>query len=168
MREHSRDRGRLEDILKHSQNIEKIVNGISFEEFVKDIRIYYSVMKNVEVIGEAANMLTRHFRNEHTQLPWRQIIGMRHVLVHGYSNVSDEDLWLTATSEINPLRKQVEQYLSTIDWNEWQKEDDPYSETDNAAFKQAAYSARKMKEKGFDNRDIAEITGLTAEEIERL
>ena len=55
MREHSRDRGRLEDILKHSQNIEKIVNGISFEEFVKDIRIYYSVMKNVEVIGEAAN-----------------------------------------------------------------------------------------------------------------
>ena len=93
---------------------------------------------------------------------------MRHVLVHGYSNVSDEDLWLTATSEINPLRKQVEQYLSTIDWSEWQKEDDPYSETDNAAFKQAAYSARKMKEKGFDNRDIAEITGLTAEEIERL
>lgn len=168
MREHSRDRGRLEDILKHAQNIEKIVNGISFEEFVKDIRIYYSVMKNVEVIGEAANMLTRHFRNEHTQLPWRQIIGMRHVLVHGYSNVSDEDLWLTATSEINPLRKQVEQYLSTIDWNEWQKEDDPYLETDNAAFKQAAYSARKMKEKGFDNRDIAEITGLTAEEIERL
>lgn len=69
MREHSRDRGQLEDILKHSQNIEKIVNGISFEEFVKDIRIYYSVMKNVEVIGEAANMLTRHFRNEHTQLP---------------------------------------------------------------------------------------------------
>ena len=68
-------------------------------------------MKNVEVIGEAANMLTRHFRNEHTQLPWRQIIGMRHVLVHGYSNVSDEDLWLTATSEINALRKQVEQYL---------------------------------------------------------
>ena len=59
MREHSRDRGRLEDILKYAQNVELIVEGISFEEFTKDIRIYYSVMKNVEVIGEAANMLTR-------------------------------------------------------------------------------------------------------------
>ena len=62
MREHSRDQGRLEDILKYAQNVEKIMDGISYEDFTKDIRIYYSVMKNVEVIGEAANMLTRHFR----------------------------------------------------------------------------------------------------------
>ena len=53
MREHSRDRSRLEDILKYAQNIDLIMEGISFEEFTKDIRIYYSVMKNVEVIGEA-------------------------------------------------------------------------------------------------------------------
>ena len=62
MREHSRDQGRLEDILKYAQNVEKIMDGISYDDFTKDIRIYYSVMKNVEVIGEAANMLTRHFR----------------------------------------------------------------------------------------------------------
>ena len=54
MREQSRDRGRLEDILKYAKNVEQIVNGISYEQFVADIRIYYSVMKNVEVIGEAA------------------------------------------------------------------------------------------------------------------
>lgn len=62
MREHSRDRGRLEDIVKYAQNVSIIVSGISYEEFTQDIRIYYSVMKNIEVIGEAANMLTRHFR----------------------------------------------------------------------------------------------------------
>ena len=56
MREHSRDRGRLEDILKYAQNVEQIVSGITYEQFVADIRIYYSVMKNVEVIGEAANI----------------------------------------------------------------------------------------------------------------
>ena len=85
MREHSRDRGRLEDILKFAQNVEKIVNGISFDDFVNDIRIYYSVMKNVEVIGEAANMLTRDFKEKHTELPWRLIVKMRNVLVHGYA-----------------------------------------------------------------------------------
>ncbi len=46
MREHSRDRGRLEDILKYAQNVEQIISGISYEQFVADIRIYYSVMKN--------------------------------------------------------------------------------------------------------------------------
>lgn len=41
MREHSRDRGRLEDILKYAQNVNAIVRGITYEEFTKDIRIYY-------------------------------------------------------------------------------------------------------------------------------
>ena len=47
MREHRRDRGRLEDILKYAQNVEKIVSGITYDDFVGDIRTYYSVMKNV-------------------------------------------------------------------------------------------------------------------------
>lgn len=168
MREHSRDRGRLEDIVKYAQNVNVIISGISFEEFTKDIRIYYSVMKNIEVIGEAANMLTRHFREIHAELPWRQIVSMRNVLVHGYAQVSDADLWQTATNDIQPLCEQVQRYLSDTDWEEWQKGEDSYSEIDNAAYKQAVSSARKMKTKSYPVQDIAEITGLTAEEIEEL
>ena len=168
MREHSRDRGRLEDILKYAQNVEQIVSGITYEQFVTDIRIYYSVMKNVEVIGEAANMLTRHFRETHTELPWRLIVSMRNVLVHGYAQVSDADLWQTATSDIQPLREQVQRYLDNIDWEKWAKGEDPYTEIDNAAYKQAVESARRMKAKDYSVEDIAEITGLTAEEIEEL
>ena len=44
MREHSRDRGRLEDIVKYAQNVNVIISGISYDEFTKDIRIYYSVI----------------------------------------------------------------------------------------------------------------------------
>ena len=139
MREHSRDRGRLEDILKYAQNVEFIVDGISFDEFIKDVRIYYSVMKNVEVIGEAVNMLTRHFHETYTELPWRQIISMRNVLVHGYAQVSDADLWQTATNDIQPLREQVQQYLSEVDWEEWQKSVDPYTERE--------FDIRKMLKK---------------------
>ena len=168
MREHCRDYGRLEDILKYALNVEQIVSGITFDEFVKDIRIYYSVMKNIEVIGEAANMLTRHFREIHTELPWRQIVSMRNVLVHGYAQVSDADLWQTATNDIQPLREQVQHYLANIDWELWQQVDDPYTEIDNAAYKQAIESARRMKAKGFSYTDIVEITGLKSEEIESL
>ncbi len=168
MREHSRDRGRLEDILKYARNVELIVSGISYEQFVNDIRIYYSVMKNVEVIGEAANMLTRHFREEHTELPWRLIVSMRNVLVHGYAQVSDADLWQTATNDIQPLIQQVQYYLDNIEWEQWAKNENPFTETDNAAYKQAIETARKMKSKGFAVQDISEITGLTFEEIDKL
>ena len=168
MREHKRDRGRLEDILKYAQNVAQIINGITFDEFIDDIRTYYSVMKNVEVIGEAANMLTRHFRETHTELPWRLIISMRNVLVHGYSQVSDADLWQTATNDIQPLLQQVERYLAEVDWEQWQQGDDPYTEIDNAAYKQASETACRMKAKGYAVEEIAEITGLTAEEIEAL
>ena len=168
MREHSRDRGRLEDILKYAQNVEQIISGVSYEQFVADIRIYYSLMKNVEVIGEAANMLTRHFREEHCELPWRLIISMRNVLVHGYAQVSDADLWQTATNDIKPLREQVQRYLDEIDWQQWALGEDPYKEIDNAGYKQAVESAQRMKTKGYPVADIVEITSLTAEEIERL
>ena len=168
MREHSRDRGRVEGILKYAQNVEQIVSGITYEQFVADIRIYYSVMKNVEVIGEASNMLTRHFRETHTELPWRLIVSMRNVLVHGYAQVSDADLWQTATSDIQPLREQVQRYLADIDWEQWAQGKDPYTEIDNAAYKQAVESARRMKAKGYAIEDIAEITGLSCEEIEGL
>ena len=165
MREHRRDRGRLEDILKYAHNVELIMEGISFDEFIKDIRTYYSVMKNVEVIGEAASMLTRHFRETYSELPWRSIVSMRNVLVHGYAQISDIDLWQTATNDIHPLYRQVKRYLEEIDWDEWQQCEDPYTEIDNASYKQAVESARKMKAKGYAVEDIAEISGLTAEEI---
>ena len=49
----------MEDIRQFAINVETIIDGITYDEFVNDIRVYYSVMKNVELIGEAANMLTR-------------------------------------------------------------------------------------------------------------
>lgn len=59
MRERARDKGRLEDIVKYSSHVTEIIQGINFEAFESDIRIFYSVMKNIEVVGEAAFMLTK-------------------------------------------------------------------------------------------------------------
>lgn len=168
MREHSRDQGRLEDIRQYALNVETILEGVTFEEFVKDIKVYYSVMKNVEVIGEAANMLTRDFKEKHTELPWRLIVKMRNVLVHGYAQVSDTDLWQTATNDIKPLREQVERYLAETDWASWENEAQMLSEWDNSLYNNAVQTARKMKSKGFSLADIAEITGLTVEEINKI
>ena len=119
MREHSRDKGRLEDIVFYANNVKKILDGVSYDDFVNDIRIHYSVMKRIEFIGEAPNMLSRDFIDSYTGLQWKQIIGMRHVLVHGYAQVSNVDLWETAQNDIAPLCQKVLSYLDEIDWDAW-------------------------------------------------
>ncbi len=158
----------MEDIRQYALNVETIIEGITFDEFVSDIRVYYSVMKNVEVIGEAANMLTRDFKEKYTELPWRLIVKMRNVLVHGYAQVSDTDLWQTASNDIKPLREQIDKYLSEIEWDAWESEATEFVDLDNAQYSNAVQTARKMKSKGFSVDDIAEITGLSVPEINKL
>ena len=114
MREPSRDKGRLEDMVCYAENVIAFMEGITFEEFISNKLLYFAVLKNVEIIGEAAYMLSLTFKNTHPELPWNEIIAMRHVLVHGYSNISDRNLWFTATEDILPLKKQVEEYLKNM------------------------------------------------------
>ena len=123
MREKARDKGRLEDIIEYSHNVMKLIEGIPFNEFQKDIRTYYAVMKNVEIVGEAAYMLTPAFKETHPMTPWSVVQGMRHVLVHGYASIKPDTLYETATTGIPELCEQIEKYLANTDWEQWEKDD---------------------------------------------
>ena len=117
MRERINDRGRLEHIMTAIGNIEEFLQGYDYERFMADKILYYAVVKNVEIIGEAAYMLSLAFKGEHTDTPWNQIEKMRHVLVHGYYQILPEVLWLTINDDIPPLKTNVEKYLSEMDEN---------------------------------------------------
>lgn len=168
MRERARDKGRLEDIIEYSTNVSNLIEGYSLEALIADKRTYYSVMKNIEVVGEAAYMLTKAFKKSHPEIPWKVVQGMRHVLVHDYANVVPETLYDTAVNDMPPLRQQVEHYLVETDWNEWQSLADDFNDTADDVRKTNIENARKMKAKGYAIQDIAEITGLTTDEIEAL
>ena len=145
-----------------------LVEGYTFEALVSDKRTYYSVMKNVEVVGEAAYMLTKSFKKAHPATPWKFVQGMRHVLVHDYANIDDRELYNTAVNDMPILLKQVERYLAETDWDEWQSLPDDFEDTSDDARKANIEMARKMKAKGYAVEDIAEFTGLTGKEIEAL
>ena len=55
----------------------------------------------------------------HPEIPWKQVEGMRHVLVHGYSQVLPRILWATAKESIPEIKKQVERYLAETDWEHY-------------------------------------------------
>lgn len=92
---------------------------------------------------------------------------MRHVLVHDYANVVSATLYDTAINDIPKLRKQVEKYLIETDWKAWESVDDTFEDNKaDAVYEQNVKIAKKMKAKGYSNSDIADITGLSIEEIE--
>jgi len=130
MRERARDRGRLEDIIEYANNVTMLIEGYTLEALVNDKRTYYAVMKNVEIVGEAAYMLSKDFKSAHPETPWKTVQGMRHVLVHDYANIVSETLYDTAINDMIPLRQQVERYLEETDWDAWNTDTDGESDTD--------------------------------------
>ena len=168
MRERARDKGRLEDIIEYSNHVAKFMEGVSYETFNSDHLIYYAVMKNVEVVGEAALMLTKAFKAAHPKTPWKMIESMRHILVHDYALVISETLYDTAVNSVPEFRKQVEKYLAETDWNEWEKGEDLFNDTQDAVYKSIVGMAKNMRARGMSSEEIAEITGLSELEIEEL
>ena len=117
MREHSRDIERLRHIVDSIAHIEDFLRGRSLEQMECDVMRYHAVVYNIMIIGEAANMLTKEFRDNHREIPWRQIVDMRNVLVHGYYNTSSLFVWETYTNDLPSLKIQVEKYISELSEN---------------------------------------------------
>ena len=117
MREHSRDKERLEHILDAISVIENGLATYSKEELLNNRLLYYGLVKQIEIIGEAANMLTHEFRETHTEVDWRPIVAMRNVLVHGYYNTSPLFVWETYTNDLPFLKMQVEKYIAELSEN---------------------------------------------------
>lgn len=114
MREPARDKGRLEDIVQAIDYAIQFAENLSFDEFVNDKCRYFAIVKNVEIVGEASYMLSTEFKENHSELPWKQIVNMRHVLVHGYTNIMPDILWETVQQDLLPLKKQVLKYLEEL------------------------------------------------------
>lgn len=90
MREKPKDKTRLLHILEAVDNLFEFTKGITFEEYKSNKILRFAVIKNLEIIGEAAYLLTKGFRENHPDVEWNAVIGMRHVLVHGYYQIKDE------------------------------------------------------------------------------
>ena len=111
MREKIKDRGRLEHILSSIDIILNNKNRYEYEDVINDPIVFYGFVKHVEIIGEAVYMLTKEFRETHTEVEWDVIEGMRHVLVHGYYKIKPNQLWNTIENDIPKLKPLIESYI---------------------------------------------------------
>ncbi len=111
MREELRDPGRLEHILTAIDYCLEFSEGKTEDDLSEHDPLYYALAKNIEIIGEASYMLTPEFKSAHPRTAWKHIIAMRHVLVHGYFEISKGRLWSVIQNDLQPLRAQITEYL---------------------------------------------------------
>jgi uncharacterized protein with HEPN domain len=88
-----RDEAFLLDMLLASRRIQKYSQGIDFARFENDEVIQDAVMRQIQIIGEAARKISSEFRENHPEFPWSMIISMRNRLVHKYFRIIPEKVW---------------------------------------------------------------------------
>ena len=82
---------------------------------VDDKLLFFGVVKNIEIVGEAANYITKELQNNYSEIDWPSVVGMRNVLVHDYYNINPRIAWMTAIKNLPQLRRQIEAILSDIE-----------------------------------------------------
>ena len=97
----------LEDMQESLQKIFKFTDGLTRDAFMGDELVIDAVLRNFEVIGEAASKLPADFVDEHPDVEWHKIIGMRNRLIHGYFGVSTAIVWETIQQHLPRLRDQL-------------------------------------------------------------
>lgn len=114
MREKIRDRERLLHMIEAIDKIDSAQSRYPEEALTSDPILFYGMVKCLEIIGEAAYKLTESTRSRHPEIPWSAVIGMRHVLVHGYYQIKAERILATIETDLLPLRSSLTEILKTF------------------------------------------------------
>lgn len=111
MRDKINDPARLELMLEAIANIDKYLTGVDrYDAFAANQLLCHAVIYNIQCIGEGVYMLSKEFKDNHPQMDWEAIAGLRHVLVHDYYHVNLERIWMVIQQDLQPLK----QYLQLI------------------------------------------------------
>ncbi len=98
----------LDDILESIKLIGQYSRGISLEDFSRDPKLQDAIVRRLEIIGEAAKQVPQSFKDQHHDIPWKKMAGMRDVVIHEYFVVRLDRVWLTLQEDLPPLKRQLE------------------------------------------------------------
>ena len=101
----------LEDMLLSMEKITSYIGTMDKDSFVKDARTVDAVVRNLEIIGEAASRIPEDFKTIHPQIPWRRVVGLRNRVLHEYFGVDLEIVWSVVTQDLPPMKSGVKQIV---------------------------------------------------------
>ena len=97
----------IEDIWEAIERIERYTKGMTRKSFEEDEKTADAVIRNLEIIGEAANRLSADFKEKHSEIEWTKIVGLRHRIVHEYFGVDLGIIWQIIQSDLPMFRREL-------------------------------------------------------------
>ncbi len=104
----------IEDMLQACKDIETTIEGINFKEFESDMLRFRTLERLFEILGEAANRIPKELQEKYAVIPWKNIIGMRNIIIHTYERVDISTLWGAAKKDLPQLKKALKKILLEI------------------------------------------------------
>ncbi len=102
----------IEDILESINKIRTYTSGLSFEDFNFDVKTIDAVVRNFEIIGEAANKLPDEIKNKIPGVEWKKIIGLRNRIIHQYFGVDNGIIFFIIENELDNLEFDLKNFLN--------------------------------------------------------
>ena len=108
------DAVRFRHMLDASREAISFAEGKNRSELDVDRKLTLALVKSIEIIGEAASKISAECREDHSHIPWANIISMRNRLIHAYFEIDLDILWKTVTEDIPSLLKELEKITSEL------------------------------------------------------
>jgi uncharacterized protein with HEPN domain len=105
-------------MLESAQKAQQFIKGMTYEEFARDDKTIYAVIRAVEIIGEAVKNIPKDLQETYSDVPWREIAGTRDKLVHEYFGVNLSVIWRTTQEDLPELISHLENMLNDFGYSQ--------------------------------------------------
>jgi uncharacterized protein with HEPN domain len=102
-------------MLLSMEKISLYIDAMNKDAFVKDARTVDAVVRNLEIIGEAASRIPEVFKFSHPEISWRRVVGLRNRVIHEYFGVDLEIVWSVVSNDLPPLKSEVKQIIDNLE-----------------------------------------------------
>jgi len=105
----------IEDILSAINKVEDYIKDLTYEEFLNDNMRIDAVVRNLEIIGEAAKYVPADIKEQYADIPWKRMMGLRNIVVHEYFGIDFSIIWNIASINMPELKPEIELLLKNKD-----------------------------------------------------
>ncbi len=103
----------LQDIAERCEKVLRFTTDLTLSELIQDEKTYDAVVRNLEIIGEAAKHISQDIRKQLQSIEWRKIAGMRDMLAHAYFGIDNDVLWDVVQNKVPDLAESVNTFLKS-------------------------------------------------------
>jgi uncharacterized protein with HEPN domain len=104
----------VQEIISACENSVQFVEGMTFEQFLKDIKTQSAVQHQILILGEAVKRLSQDVKDKHPKIPWKNIAGTRDILIHCYEEADFEIIWNIVKEQLPKLSPEFDSILSAL------------------------------------------------------